>query len=394
MPAQAASCTVLGKFNEDAVKQSAAELLRRLGGKADCAFAFVSQDYHEHLEDFSELVQLFGHVPQVFGCSGTGLVGSKVELEGESGFSLLMLYLPDTQIRPFTFTQAQIEESGGPAFWQMESGLEPGEIDAWIVLADPVSLSLESWLQDWNLAWPGIPCLGGLASSAKGSEGIFVFHNGQPVKGGGLAVALSGGITVRSVLSQGCRPIGEPLPITQTDRNIVLSLGSRPAFEALSAAISDLSEEERELAKGNLFAGLATSEYVDEFKYGDFLIRNIMAADPQSGAVAISAMPRVGQTLQYQLRDQKSALKDARNLLQREAARSEKPFGALVFACNGRGSHLFGEPHQDAKAIAAAFGDLPAAGFFCNGEIGPVGEKSYIHGYSLSVALLLDKAKE
>jgi small ligand-binding sensory domain FIST len=393
MACAAASCLVEGPFHADLVKQTATQLLTRIGGKATCAFAFVSQDYREHLDEFCELIRLFAHASSVFGCTGSGFIGSGIEMESTKGFSLMLLNLPGTAITPFEFSQNQVIEAGGPSFWHTESGIGPEDADAWIVMTDPLSIPIESWLADWNLAYPGVPCVGGLASSIQNEQPFTVFHNGRQVKGGGLAVALSGGVKVRTVVSQGCRPIGEPLTITRADRNLVLTMGSRNAFEVLSEVIGDLDDSEQELAKGNIFAGLATSEYIADFKQGDFLIRNILGADPASGAVALGAHPRVGQTMQYQLRDRNSASSELESLLRRVSALKTKPFAAMAFACNGRGSHLFGDIHHDSKAIVNALGPIPCAGFFCNGEVGPVGKKNYVHGYTLSVALFMDKAR-
>ena len=154
----------------------------------------------------------------------------------------------------------------------------------------------------------------------------------------------------------------------------------------LTEIVEAMLQPLRDRAAGNLFAGLAMSEYIDEFKTGDFLVRNLIGADPEHGVVAIGAFPRVGQTLQFQLRDRASADEELRQLTAQAAARV-RPFASLVFACNGRGRHLFGEPSHDARLLAERFGAQPSAGFFCNGEIGPVGGKNFVHGYTASIAL-------
>ncbi|MEX1118922.1 MAG: FIST C-terminal domain-containing protein, partial [Terrimicrobiaceae bacterium] len=188
--------------------------------------------------------------------------------------------------------------------------------------------------------------------------------------------------------SQGCRPIGEPLTVTRAENNIVYSLGSRPAYEALESAFETLSEKEKATARGNLFAGLAGTEYVEEFRPGDFLVRNILGADPSSGAVVIGGIPRVGQTLQYQLRDATSADSDLTGVLKHTSAEWGRPVASLVFACTGRGKSLFGGSSHDTKAIQNHLGSHPSSGFFCNGEIGPIGGKNCIHSYSLTSALI------
>ena len=205
--------------------------------------------------------------------------------------------------------------------------------------------------------------------------------------GGAVLVGMQGGVAIRPLLSQGCRPIGEPLTITGSDANLVTALGGKPAYAALAEAFESLPDHEKVRAQGNLFAGLASSEYVEDFKRGDFLIRTILGADAGSGVVALGAYPRVGQTLQWQLRDRWSADVDLRERLSVQHRRGPQPFASLVFACNGRGTDLFGSPNHDAHALAQTIGKVPSAGLFCNGEIGPVGETSFVHGYTVSMAL-------
>jgi len=390
MPNSAASRLVLGKFSEDAVTGAAREALHEVGGHASCAIVFATADYQEHLPDFLELIQLHGHAPIVVGCSGSSLIGTNTEAEQASGFSLLLLHLPNTTLTPFTFTERDVEESSGPAFWHMESGIGADEVDAWIVLGDPMRLDLDRWLHEWNIAYPGVPSLGGLASGGLRGDDTAVFCNREVLAGGGVALGLRGGVRLHPLVSQGCTPIGEPHPVTGAEGNIVSSLGLRPAYEVLQETFAALPDKIRARAQGNLFAGLATSEYIDEFKRGDFLVRNIMGGDPSSGAVAIGAVPRVGQTLQFQLRDGQTADEDLRELTSAAHSKGIHPFATLLFACNGRGRGLFGSDGHDARVLGKTFGPIPSAGFFCNGEIGPVGATNFVHGYTASVALLCD----
>jgi len=195
------------------------------------------------------------------------------------------------------------------------------------------------------------------------------------------------GRCVRTIVSQGCKPVGEPFTITRAEETLVYEMGSRPAYQVLSETFNALSDDEKERARGNLFAGIAASEYVADLKRGDFLIRNLLGADPQTGAVAIGARARTGQTLQYQLRDKVTAHNDLLGLARRNDYGLGAPFASLVFSCNGRGQRFFEVPNHDAAALVEIFGPLPSAGFFCNGEIGPVGNASYLHGYTASIAL-------
>lgn len=388
MPNLAASRLVLKPYSEELIIGHARELLRELGGEVSCAFVFVSSDYHPYLADFLELLQVHGHVPLICGCSGAGLIGTGREAEQATGFSMLFLRLPETKIHSFALNQEELSRLSGPAAWHEATGVKPEALSAWLVVGNPTALSVEEWLTEWNAAYPGVPCLGGLASAAPGQE-MFVYQDHRVVESA-VALGFAGGVNVQSIVSQGCRPVGEPFTITGADENIVVALGSRPAYERLSETFEALPPSDKAHAAGNLFAGLATSEYVDEFKTGDFLVRNLIGADPQSGALAIGAQPRVGQTLQFQLRDRRSANEDLQRRLLEKSRTGAKPFAALVFSCNGRGTGLFGVANHDAGALSEHLGPIPAAGFFCNGEIGPVGGRNYVHGYTASIALLTD----
>ncbi len=283
--------------------------------------------------------------------------------------------------------KSHADESTGPDYWNRKTGLAADEVDAWMFLADPVDFSVETWLVEWNKAYPKVPCIGGLASGGASGEEIFLFKNREVVEDASLALAFKGGVRIHPLLSQGCTPIGHPLAVTGAAKNTLLALGGKPAYEVLASAFESLSDDEKRRAQGNLFAGLATSEYLDDFKRGDFLIRNILGADADTGAVTIAAFPRVGQTLQYQLRDRHSAGVDLQARLLALRRQGVEPFGSLMFSCTGRGKNLFGTANHDAGALERSFNALPGAGFFCNGEIGPVGPTNFVHGYSVSLAL-------
>ncbi len=388
----AASRLVLEPFSEQRVIDAARSALAEAGGKASLGFVFASADYEEHLPDFLELLTLHGHLPHLVGCSGTGMIGTALEAEQQTGFSLLLLHLPQTQLHFCVIPPEAAASITDPAQWHDYTGISPQEVDTWVALVDPFGFTVEPWLQQWNKAYPGVPTIGGLASSSlqEEEEAVYLCHDREILPpGSALLVGFKGGVELRPILSQGCRPIGEPLTITGTDGNHLLRLGGKPAYSALAEAFDSLSDEEKATAQGNLFAGLASSEYIDEFHQGDFLIRTILGADASAGSVALGAHLRVGQSLQWQLRDPKSAMADLREHLNREKKRRTLPFASLVFSCNGRGEELFGAGGHDARALEETFGPRPSAGVFCNGEIGPVRGENFVHGYSASMALFL-----
>ncbi len=385
MPNAAASRLVLEPFSEDAVINAARGCLQEIGRNPSVVFAFVTSDYRPHLSDFLELLQLHAHATLIVGGSATSLVGTGIEAEGASGFSIQLLSLPETKLCVRSFTE---EESDDFSALDWKNALPTGkESDVWIVLGNPMKIATEPWLRTWSEAFPKVPMLGGLLSGGNRGDDVFVFHNRTEVDAGVL-IGLQGGVKLHAVVSQGCRPIGEPHAITGAQENVVSSIGSLPAYERLNESFESLTSEDKARAAGNIFAGLAVNEYVDDFKTGDFLIRNLLGADPDSGAVELAAYPRVGQTLQFQLRDKHSADEELDHLLAQKAKEQVRPFAALVFVCGGRGVGLFGNPDHDALALQRHFGQIPTTGLFCNGEIGPVCGTNFVHGYTAVIGLL------
>lgn len=403
---RAASRLVRTTFDEglvsDTIAQCRADLDLGDGAKPTLAFAFCTPDWRKHVGDLAESLQVDGHAPVVVGCSGAGLVGIGEEDENVSGFSVLLLSLPNTEAKVVDISTGDIDRAEAGEDWRAITGVaddrdeDPQNRDvtrpfgAWITLANPMKMHSEDWLRHWNTAYDGVPTYGGLASGSADPGGMFLFRETGRSEAALTAVHLSGGVRIGGVVSQGCRPIGQPYTVTEADDNVLISIGSRPAFEKLEEAFESLDEDLRQEAQGNIFAGLAMSEYVDDFRRGDFLVRNIIGGDPDAGVLALGAHPRVGQTLQFQLRDRDSADEDLRLRCAAAQTRYGEPFAGLMFTCAGRGSHLFGVPNHDAGIVEDVFGRIPMSGFFCNGEIGPVGGRNFIHGYTASAAFFLN----
>ena len=207
-------------------------------------------------------------------------------------------------------------------------------------------------------------------------------------------MAVAGEVELQSVISQGCTPIGETWTITKTDGNIIQMIANRPAYEVLHETFVNLSEQEQRKARGNLFVGLVVNEYLEEFHRGDFLVRNILGGDPQSGSLAVGALPRQGQTMQFQRRDAAAATEDMTALLDQLSKRltGRRIYGGCLCTCNGRGHRLFGHPNHDSGLVQEKLGPIELVGFFCNGEIGPIGERNFLHGYTASLALFTKRA--
>jgi small ligand-binding sensory domain FIST len=388
MPSQSVSTSHAGPYSEQAVRTAAERICAHLAGPATIAFAFVTPDYLPHLDDFSDTIRVDGHVLELVGCTSEGFIFDDTEQEGGSGFSLLALHADNTTVDVHELTNSLVESADGPEFWKRR--LPAAE--SWIAISNPFGFGVDDWLADWNTAFPGVPTVGGLASGSREAENIAVFRNGRVIDGG-VVVGFRGALRLVPAVSQGCKPIGEPLPVTKAEDNIIFALGSRPAYQALETAFQSLSETERSHAQGNLFAGIASTEYVEDFRPGHFLIRNIIGADPDSGAVVIAGIPRVGQTVQYQLRDRQAAHADLRRVLKHTVESTGLPIGSLLFSCSGRGAAFFGKPNHDASMLAEIFGSHHSAGFFCNGEIGPVAGVNCVHGYTASCAIFVETSR-
>ncbi len=381
----AASRLCLEPFSEASVIRVSRECLSELGRNPDLAIVFTSSDYAPCLCDFLELVQLHAHATLIVGGSASGLVGSAQEAEGRTGFSLQLLSLPNTRITAFPFSEAQADDYSTEE-WRELLGSEVNS-EAWLFLGNPLKIAAEPWLNKFSSAVQHTPVLGGLLSGGRSGDDIFVIHNRSQIDAG-ILVGLRGGVRLHSIVSQGCRPIGDPHAITGACENVVSTIGSVSAYDRLSESFESLDPEDKARAAGNLFVGLALNEYVDEFKTGDFLVRNLIGVDSNSGKMELAAYPRLGQTLQFQLRDRHSAHEELQQILKKAARKKIRPFAALSFLCGGRGSGLFGAPHHDAVCIREQFGAIPNVGLFCNGEVGPIGDRNFVHGYTAVIGLL------
>ncbi|MXZ16534.1 MAG: hypothetical protein F4Y76_13655 [Acidimicrobiales bacterium] len=254
-----------------------------------------------------------------------------------------------------------------------------------IVLADPYSYPVDAALGHWAERWPDVSVLGGLSSGAPMPGGNRIVVDGDVHRDGAAALIVGGSATVTHLVSQGCRPIGQPYIITEAEGNVVKSLGGMPPFERLQQVFSKLDPADQRLVQRGLHVGRVTDERKIDFERGDFLIRGVLGADRESGAIAIGDEAPIGATVQFHVRDADTANEDLRAAL----AHSPQTEGALLFTCNGRGTHLFDAPHHDASALVDQT-SAEVAGMFCAGEIGPVGARSYVHGFTASMALFSD----
>ncbi|MFO1488321.1 MAG: FIST N-terminal domain-containing protein [Verrucomicrobiota bacterium] len=384
-----------GDFDEPALQTWAENLRRQLrASKVSLGLVFLSPRFFPHARAVLELLRVHAQIPLLAGCSSHSLIAGDEEVEENAGLTLGLFALPGAELSACHFTQKDVEEATGPDYWRRLAGVAPGQTNGWLAFVDPFHLDSESWLRGWNEAYAPKPVLGGLASGDFSDQHTQVYLNGEVFEEGGVAVSIGGEVALSGVISQGCTPIGDTWTLTKVEQNVIHQIGNRPAYEVLAETFNTLSPEEQRKSRGNLFIGLVVNEYLEDFHRGDFLIRNLLGADPRSGSIVVGALPRLGQTIQFQRRDAAAATEDMNELLDR--AKQEigpaKIYGGCLCSCNGRGRGLFGEANHDAAKIQRSFGPMGMAGFFCNGEIGPIGEKNFLHGFTASLALFVKKS--
>lgn len=362
----------------EAARAAAAEL----GGPADLCFVFAAAPHLPRIADGMQAVVGELDPACLLGCGATGVVGLERELESGAGLVVWAARLGGGRVRPFALEA----EAEGPAAGF--AGLPGAEetADAVLLLADPLRCPADALLAALNEQRPGVPVVGGLAG-ATAADGRSLLD------GAGLtdAVAIGcllDGVGVVPCVSQGATPVGPEIAVTEANGNVITELASRPALTRVSEVVASLDPEQREQAAAGLLVGIVIDENRPEHERGDFLVRPIVGADRATGAIAIGERVRVGQTLRLHVRDDASARADLLDALalQAGAVAGSGSAGALLFTCNGRGRQMFGVGDHDAGAVAEVL-DAPAAGFFCAGEIGPVGGRNFLHGFTATLAV-------
>ncbi|MBZ8182555.1 FIST signal transduction protein [Oscillatoria salina] len=398
---------------EAAVKEVVTRIQQSLSAPPELGIVFISSAY---ASDYSRLVPLLIEelpLPVLIGCGGAGIIGMNeptqvLEVEGNPALSLSVAHLPEVTVQPFHLLEEDLPDLDSPPdAWVNVVGISPEAQPQFILLCDPFSAKINDLIAGLDFAYPGSVKVGGLASAtAMGihQSALFYYTQGMALTDslrteGTIGVALSGKIVLETIVAQGCRPIGSVYQIAQGEKNIVIELAqannlqanSRPPLTVLQELIQNLSESDRQLAQHSLFVGIVRDEFKLELGQGDFLIRNLLGVDPRLGAIAIGDTVRPGQRLQFHLRDAKTSAEDLRLLLQRyqqEKGSSGSAVGALMFSCLGRGEGLYGKPNFDSNLFRYYLKDIQLGGFFCNGEIGPVGDRTFLHGYTSAFGIL------
>lgn len=375
---------------EAAVNEVTQQVLSGLEGRSpDLGILFVSNTFASEYPRLLPLIAEKINITHLIGCSGGGIVGDGRELEQVPALSLLVAHLPDVQMRTFHILEEELPDLDSPPdLWQTLISVDPKEQPSFVILGDPFSFPITDFLRGLDFAYPSTVKVGGLASSGGlGANALFCDRgdDGYKLQRQGLVgVALWGDITIDAVVAQGCRPIGKPLQVSECDRNIILSLDDKTPLEVLQDVVSELDPSDRDLAQHSLFIGVVMNEFKLMPEQGDFLIRNIIGVDPKTGAIAVGDRMRPGQRIQLHLRDAKASEEDLEEALIRYHGQVDpsQPSAAVMFSCLGRGERLYGKPDFDSTIFSKHMGNIPLGGFFCSGEIGPVGGTTFLHGYT------------
>lgn len=385
---------------EAAVQEIADQIKGQLQNQPDLGLVFISAAY---ASEFSRLLPLLNEaltLPCLIGCSGGAIVGTPPqspakEIEQQPGLSLCVASLPGVTVQSFSLQEDDLPDLDSPPdAWVEKIGVSPADNPSFILLADPFTAGITELLQGLDFAYPGAVKVGGLASASAFQQNSGLFLNDTLQTEGVIGIALTGNVVLDTIVAQGCRPIGRPFRIAAGERNILLELEDCDDFggdtqtpvAALQDILQDLDEADRELAQNSLQVGIAQDGFKENLQHGDFVIRNLIGVDPRLGALAIGDRIRVGQRIQFHLRDARTSADDLETLLMRYRSEQKQatsaPVGALMFTCLGRGEGLYQKPNFDAHLFQEFLGDLPLSGCFCGGEIGPVGGTTFLHGYT------------
>ena len=363
-----------------AVGEVAGQVLERLGARPDLVMLFLTPPHGGALEDAAAAVRSILDPTVLLGCAAVAVAGAGREVEHDPAVSLWAGSFGEVA----SVRLGARPGSLGPEItgWPDELPFEP---TALILLADPYSFPVDALFELVEQRHPGLPVIGGMASAARGPGGNRLAIDGSVVTSGAVGVLIGPGVLLTTVVSQGCRPIGTPLVVTRAEGNLMHELAGEPPLHRLIQQAQDLPPGDIALINQGLQLGVVIDEHKLEFERGDFLIRNVMGADRETGTMQVGDQIEVGTTVQFQVRDAQSADEDLRELLL-----GRRADGALLFTCNGRGTNLFPVPDHDAEVISDMLGPVPVAGFFAAGELGPVGPRNFLHAFTASVALFRD----
>ncbi len=361
------------------------ERLHPSGPRFDMAVVLYSGHFSGDADSIAQTLIDEFDIPCLIGGSCDGVISGKQEIEKGPALSVLVGRMPGVRAQAFHLSKNQWQAAMVDAESFTDHFSIVPDTRAVLAIGDPWTTPIQAVLQKFDDHPPGVPLIGGMASGAKqAGQNVLLFDDAR-FDEGMVGISLSGPINVEAVVSQGCRPIARPYVVTKGQGNVIEQLGGRPALEVLEELVNSLAEDEKQLLSHGLLIGRAMSEYKETLVRGDFVVRSIIGVNDEAKAIGVGDRVRVGQTVQFHIRDANTAHEDLNMIL--ATRQTKQPAGALLFSCNGRGTRLFSQPHHDAGAANNLMPNTPLAGFFAAGELGPVGGKNFIHGHTASFAL-------
>ena len=375
----------------EAVTDACERVLIELGGHPpDLAIVFVSSHHAPSYYSAPELIIENLSPGALIGCSAAGVIGAGQEVEGRPAVAVCAASMPGVNVHTFAIENFDLPDMDAPPdTWEELIGAPASDCPAIILLPDPFSIPAGDLLSGLDYAYPRAVKVGGLVSGGDGPGSNALFKGKEVRRSGLVGAAFTGDLVVDSVLAQGCKPIGQPMVISESDRNLIHSLDGEQPLDILRSLFQQASEGERKLIERSLRIGVVMDPLNDSFAAGDFLIRNVIGADEDNGSLAVGELVQEGQVVQFHVQDADAADEDLRVMLERYAERTDGPelASALLFTCLGRGQNLFGTPDHETGRFRSIVAPVPIAGFFGNGEIGPVGGATFLHGYTSSFAV-------
>ena len=381
-----------------------AQQLKQAGqrGPADLGLVFCASAYASDLQRFMPLLKQAIGAQHWLGCCGGGVVGTNTEglaqeLEHQPAISVTLLTLPQTQIELFSLNSETLPDlDGSRQSWINWAGVDPNGGHSMLLLLDPTCTSINDVISGLDFAYPEAQKIGGIAGQHSAQHGSLLISDG--VVDGAVGCLIKGDWRLDPVVAQGCKPIGPVFEIEQAERNVLLRLShdgeADTPVACLQTILKGLSPEEKELVRHSLFLGVAKTNFQLPSDGAPasgpaVLVRNLIGVDPRTGSVAVAERLRVGQQVQFQLRDAETSRQEQQQLLGQQRSRNAEPMAALLFACLGRGEGLYGGPNGDVDGCHEQFPAVPISGAFCNGEIGPVAGATHLHGYTASWGFLV-----
>ena len=368
-----------------AEERTVAALLAELGGAPDLLLVFCSRHYGDALHGLGERLGRATGARALAGGTGVGVVGAGQEIEARPALALFGARLGETRVQ-IEHVSARATADGG-ALFRGRPQIERTHRAGMILLANPASFPAHLYLPELSDEFEGVPVVGGLINPEPG----LLWSGSKCHTQGALAITLEGEVQIEPIVSQGCRPVGDPLVVTACRGPVIEKLRGRRAQEVLLETLAGLSERDRELFRCGAHIGLAVDPTLSRFQAEDLLVRNLRGVDPRRGWLIVADHSlRAGMSVQFMVRDAAGASRDLEEHLER-VRRHPTPArtGGLLFTCGGRGASLFPTLHHDASTIERHLGPgFPLAGMFCAGEIGPVGGRPYLHGFTASLAYL------